>query len=464
MKSNFTFNFQKAMLSLFKLRFIYFQPLYWFDQGFPAQLLRKTCEFLNKISIYWFDLKILVQPIRKTREFLNKISIILPSVFCFFFLGPGISLAKGNVEGSFRLRTTWPQIKAPPPLLTQGRLKIKGEFQPSNETKTQVYLLASNFYGEDQSFEKSLQIYPSVRWLINKDLELKLGRNLYESHFHQIVSLNNYEPFFYVFDGVFLEYSTQKFNVNFWGAYPPKQWQGLEQVRNFRYGFGFFLDVKSASSYIDYFNAHAAYLANSFIEGSANKISRYGLGLEGTVKPIDLSYAFTAVGHGQGVQFKLEESMFHFLLSYSYPEFFNSKIFAGYHTDSPKYDPWLYDRHKNAGFLDLFSWGNLTYYFMGLSSSLFAGWDLEILFYDLSLTEKGLAKPGAFGSLFVKEDNKKSGQNLGRELDFRLKTQWGKKFEVSFLTGIFIPRLKSASWFAKESFYNKAQLTGFYKF
>ena len=63
--------------------------------------------------------------------------------------------------------------------------------------------------------------------------------------------------------------------------------------------------------------------------------------------------------------------MYHFLLSYSWPFLPNSRIFVGYHTDSTKYQPWLYDRHKNAGLLDIFLWGNLTYYFFGFSGSVF---------------------------------------------------------------------------------------------
>ena len=51
------------------------------------------------------------------------------------------------------------------------------------------------------------------------------------------------------------------------------------------------------------FNIHAAYLADSFFERQELKMSRYGLGLEGTIDPMNLAYTVVTVGHGEGVQF-----------------------------------------------------------------------------------------------------------------------------------------------------------------
>ena len=370
------------------------------------------------------------------------------------------------MAGSFRIRAISPRVQSgSPSLLTLGRFHIKGDFPLSNKLKTQVHFLSSNSYGQTLSFEESIRIYPSGNWLISEDLELRLGRNIYESKFHQIVSINDYEPFFYTFDGVFLEYSTEVLNVNFWSAYVPKRWIGADQIQEFKYGFGFFLDIESVSDYIDYFNAHVAYLGDSFFEGESKKISRYGLGLEGTISPFDLAYTFVAVGHGDGIQFKPKENMYHFRMSYSHPEIFNSKIFVGYHIDSSQYNPWLYDRHENAGLLDIFLWGNLTYYFLGLSGSVADLFDIQISFYDFSLTEKGPIQMGYFGSL-IKEKNKTflKYPHSGQELDVQLKKQISKDFKFHLLAGLFVPQLNSQEFFKSKDFYSNIQLTGFYKF
>ena len=97
---------------------------------------------------------------------------------------------------------------------------------------------------------------------------------------------------------------------------------GLKLEQDFKYGFGFFLDIKFTENYIKSFNFHVAYLANSLNQSSSEKISRYGLALNGLFQPMNLNYTFIAIGHGSGFQFKMEENMYHFSINYSRPSFF----------------------------------------------------------------------------------------------------------------------------------------------
>ncbi len=393
----------------------------------------------------------------------------LCAVLILFLQWPASSWAQGDLEGSFRLRSNVSQSQNDSliPFLTQWRIHLKGEYHPSNDFKAQMHILSANPYDGALSLDKIFNIYPSARWMIGKNFEFRLGRNLYNSQFHQIVSLNDYEPFFYAFDGLFLEYTAPAINVKFWGARPPEQWTGLQQSQSLKYGFGFFLDIKSVLNYIESLNLHAAYLADSFFSAESRKISRYGMGLNGAVDLASLDYVFVAVGHGRGVQFKLEESMYHALLSYSRPDFFKSKIFFGYHTDSSKYDPWLYDRHKSAGLLDIFLWGNLTYYFLGLSGSAADWFDIRMVFYDLRSTDKGFVRMGYLGSLLnaKNESHARAGpQSLGRELDIQIQKQISKEFEIHLLAGLFAPHIYSKDLFKKKDFFSNIQLTGLYKF
>lgn len=388
-------------------------------------------------------------------------------ILCFFSW-PGFAEKTG--EASFRIRGGLSQLQSESPslFLTQGQFHLKGKFYPSNNWKAQIHLLASNNYHSDFSIKESFAVYPFVNWLISESLELRLGRNIYENQFSEIVSINDYEPFLYTFDGVFLEYSTQTLSVDFWGAYLPKRWVGLEQVQEFKIGLGFFLDIKSISGYIDHFNAHVTYFSDSFFENSSQKMSRYGFGLKGLASPLNLTYTLVAVGHGDSLEFELKEHMYHFQLGYSQLNFFNSQFFVGYHKDSPGYEPWLYDRHENAGLLDIFLWGNLTYYFLGFRSSI-AFLDLDLLFFDFRLTEpnKIPVSLGYFGSLM-----RDSGKNLfstnsgklGRELDIQLSTQVRESVELKLLAGLFMPDSESQKPLSEADFYNNIQLTGLYRF
>ena len=279
--------------------------------------------------------------------------------------------------------------------------------------------------------------------------------------------MNPYEAFFYSFDGVFLEYDSSILNANVWSAYLPKRWIGLTQEQEFKYGLGFFLDIKFIENYIDSFNIHVAYLGNSLNQESSEKMSRYGLAVKGTIQPVKLNYTFVAIGHSSGFQFKIEESMYHFVLKYFLSDFFNSNLFAGFHTDSPKYNPWLYDRHENAGFSNMFLWGNLSYYFAGLSLSPIKPWNIQVRFYDFSTTQNGSIELGHFGAMLHKDQARSisiSQKKLGKELDIQVNTQISKEFQVQLNAGLFFSEVDSKNFLKNQGIYNNIQLSGLYQF
>ena len=398
--------------------------------------------------------------IKKTFSLLKK-SLLLS----LFFFSP-LSSGKTDIEGSFLIRSQSAQnLKL---FSNYNQLYLNGKFQPNNKLKVQSHFLFSQFYGTAPfSVKRPIEVYPSASWLIHEDIQLKLGRNLYNNPYHQIVSSNPYEASFYSFDGVFLEYNTSLLKANIWSAYLPKRWIGLNQKQELKYGLGFFLNIKFTESYIDSFNFHVAYLADSFIQQSAEKMSRYGLALKGVIQPISLNYTFIAIGHGSGFQFKMEENMYHFSLKYLRPDFFNSSLFTGYHTDSPQYNPWLYNRHKNAGFSDIFLWGNLNYYFAGLSVSPINSWDIQVVFYNFNATQNGSLKLGYAGA-WIHQDQQNSISvskgKLGQELDIQIKNQISKEFQVKLTTGLFFSQINSTGFLKEQSPYSNILLAGLYEF
>ena len=326
------------------------------------------------------------------------------------------ALAQTRSESAVRLRLSLPQVESQDldSLLIQGQFHFKGAYYFNNNWRWQTQIILSNPYQKKFSVKKTLKVYPSLQWFINESLDLKIGRIFYENKFPQIISLNRYESFLSSFDGFFLDYNTKILNINLWGAALPKRWIGKSQIQELKYGFGFFLDLKSISNYIDDFNVHTAYLLDSFFYEEAQKTSRYGLGLKGSIKPINLSYTFVAVGHGEGIKFTLKQKMYHILFNYSYPELLDSAFSAGYHKDSSKYKPWLYDRHKMAGFLDLFLWGNLNYFFLKFKAYPRDRLKVQLSFYNLSSTEEGFIQKGYFSSFFQASERDFFCQSLSR--------------------------------------------------
>ena len=384
-------------------------------------------------------------------------------------INPWTAFAAGSsMAGFFLLRNTAPQIQnsAVKSFSTFSQFYMKGEFQPSNEIKTQMHFLSSQNYGKTlSSFENLFQFYPSAHWLLSESIELKLGRNFYEKNPISL-SLNPFENSWYSLDGIILEYTSAQQAVNFdlWSAYLPKRWIANEREREFHYGLGFSLDINLTPVYINSFHFQISYLADSFVDQNAEKMFRYGFTVNGTVKVLDLDYNFSAVGHGSGLQFKWEENMYHGDVRYKKPDFFNSELFVGYHTDSPKYNPWLYDRHKNSGLSDFLQWRNLSYYFIGTVFSPLKKLNLQIVFLDFNSNSKGEIELGSFGYLIHNQkslDIKK--ETLGKEFNIQVLSKINKELEIILLTAFFLAQSDALVKNTKD-FYNNIQLTARYKF
>ena len=378
--------------------------------------------------------------------------------------------AGGSMTGFFLLRSAAPQIQnsAVKSFSTFSQFYMKGEFQPSNKIKTQMHFLSSQNYGKTiDSFEDLFQFYPSAHWLLSESVKLRLGRNLYEKNPISL-SLNPFESSWYSLDGVILEYTSTQQAVNFdlWSAYLPKRWTANEREREFNYGFGFSLDINLTAVYINSFHFQVSYLADSFFDQEAKKMSRYGFTVNGTVKVLDLDYNFSAVGHGSGLQFKLEENMYHGDVRYKKPDFFNSEFFAGYHTDSPEYNPWLYNRHKNSGLSDFLQWRNLSYYFIGAAFSPLKKLDLQFVFLDFNSSSEGEIELGSFGSLIHNNEKRlpiTKQETLGREFNIQALSKINKELEITLLTAFFLAQSHTLAT-NKKDFYNNIQLTARYKF
>ena len=385
--------------------------------------------------------------------------------FALSYLGP--ALAKTSLDGFLLIRLNSPQIldQSFKSFFGSHQFYLKGEFQPSNSIKTHIHFLLSKYYEdkfynfEEKSIPESFYFYPSAHWLIYDNIELKLGRNLYKSPWDQFFSLNPYEASWSSLDGLLLEYTTQRVDLDLWTAYLPKRWDGVQQIQDFKYGFGFFLGIDISENYIDSFDFHVAYLGDSVFSEESQQMSRYGLSVKGDI--VRLIYRLSIIGHSRGLKFKLEETMYHADLRYPFPNFFNAEIFGGYHNDSSSYQPWLYNRHKAAGLGDFFQWGNLNYFFIGTSFLPWKEWNFQISYYHFNATDKKASVSlGAFAPPSPEEFSLSSNQALGQEIDIQISSSITEELEIQLLTAFLLaqPQL------FKNRFYNNIQLSALYQF
>ena len=389
------------------------------------------------------------------------------SSYLTLILSPCSLFASGSfIEGSFLLRNNGFQIQSPviKDFSTYSQFYLMGEFQPSNKIKTQIHFLSSQNYGKQASIEELVQIYPSAQWLLSENIELLAGRNFYKSQSTNF-SLNSFESSWYSLDGLILAYTTSVVDFDLWSAYLPKRWIAGQREREFDYGFGFFLNIDMDSFYIDSFHFEVSYLADSFVDQNADKLSRYGFTMKGTVSDLNLDYHVFAVGHSSGLEFKLEENMYHGELQYERVDFFKSKLSIGYHTDSSNYNPWFYNRHEQAGLSDYLQWRNLSYYFIQASFSPLEKLALQMMFLDFNSSNQGEIDLGYFGSAIHEGERSLSVQkeSLGQELNLTILSQINEELKIQFLTAFFLAQSEEL-FKNKKKFFNNMQLTAFYKF
>lgn len=145
---------------------------------------------------------------------------------------------------------------------------------------------------------------------------------------------------------------------------------------------------------------------------------------------------------------KAAGNMFDVTLGYGLPETMGLKFWANYHQDSgddngaddkaSEYIPLYYDSHKYAGAMDIFGWGNLTYWNVG--AAIAPAEDLEVglsLFGFSKTKENGAVRSAALGRFaFAGLANK---SDLGMELDVYAAKKYGSSFQIDAHLGAFMP-------------------------
>ena len=346
---------------------------------------------------------------------------------------------------------------------------LKGVIRPSETFETHFWLLSHAFF--DKNPVGSVRIYGLGKWSFTKELSLRLGRVPYETRFHQIVSTNPMEDYPYFFDGLFVNYSTSLINADVFGAYIPKQYLGLQEFPRLKYGTGIFLNINSVSDFLNHVNLHLVYLSDSFFETDSQKTTRYGIAIDGNLANMNLDYKLIGIAHGSGFKFRSDQNMYHVEIAYSQFEWYESRFSAGYHSDTEHYDPWLYDRYKNTGLLDLFLWGNLTYFYVGYEASFTSLFDLSLSFHNISSTSSGKIHLDRQGFALLSKDGSAAdkkvsgvGEFLGREMDVTFIKKINNEFKLNLLLGVFMPGQSMKDLLKEADYYTNIRLTSIFKF
>ena len=155
-------------------------------------------------------------------------------------------------------------------------------------------------------------------------------------------------------------------------------------------------------------------------------------------------------------ELKAAGSMFDITVGYGMPETMGLKLWANYHSDSGddagtddknnQYNPMYYASHKYGGAMDMFGWGNLTYWNIG--AAVVPAEDLEVglsLFGFTKTKENGAVnanantRQGPAGAGFGAATVLANKSDLGMELDVYAAKKYGTAFQIDAHLGAFMP-------------------------
>lgn len=385
-------------------------------------------------------------------------------LFAALLLFPFIVYGKVDFKGSFESRAVIvPKLKdlLKTEAILDQRFRLKGSFYPTQTLQTHFYLFSSPTLGKPVSLQESFRFYAYGNYDMTEELALKLGQMPYEAD-SSFISQNSYEPFPYMFEGIFLNYTADLVSFNTWGAYPPKRRVGVKEEEGLKYSLGASLNVKMALEFFKQVHLHLIYLTDSLKkESTENQISRYGLNVEGEIGSQKIDYNISL----GGLNFNPQQAMVNLEAGWSRPKWYDSHIFIAYHRDSMDYDPWLYDRHEKGGLMDILQWGNLTYILVGWSVGLPKDFNVKLQFLRFHRTEEGAFYLGRYGVFLLKEKvSQSAAKALGDEVDLQIKKSFSPVFQANLLGGLFIPKQGLKSMLKDQNIFSQLQLTALYKF
>lgn len=189
--------------------------------------------------------------------------------------------------------------------------------------------------------------------------------------------------------------------------------------------------------------------------GGAANLQVYGLTLGGEVGAFNYR---GVVGMQSGIasktaaaEIKQDAMMYDIRLGFSMPETMGMKVWANYHSDSgdddgladqklSTYNSLYYNSHKFAGLMDIFGWGNLTYWAVGAEVAPAEDMTVGLGLYGFSKTKENGGVLGTNNDRFAGlRGGLANKSDLGMELDVYAQKKYANGLVIDALVGAFMP-------------------------
>ncbi len=311
-------------------------------------------------------------------------------------------------------------------------------------------------------------------WMVSEDLSFRFGRQNFQIGDGSVMGVNDWEPNPYFFEGVAASYEMelgkfQPFAFKF-RDYTTLQNSANKDAEQNAYGLSF--DLKTMPEWMKTLNLHVIQ-----VNGDAIRSADVGSDVQGLQGQDNLRYGLMAgfvysmfdakfwyAGHtgknkhiaadGTKTEYDASGMMIQAEAGVNVENFMRSRFFVQYHQDSgdeningnkhETYDSFFYEKHANAGLMDLFGWGNLTYITAGWTGKATDKTDVGLTYSMFSRTESGTnaasAKAGTAGvALFNGVTPASDDSKLGDEIDLWAEHHYDGGLSAVARLGYFSP-------------------------
>jgi hypothetical protein len=326
-------------------------------------------------------------------------------------------------------------------------------------------------YPNDNELENLLLVNEAyATWMASDAWMIRFGRGTFTMADGRFVSTNDWEQVQKAFDGGMATYDHEMARMSLF-AVQGANFSDDNAQGNF---FGFSADFKSLPAFMKSANLHVVQVKqdDTVNTGNAGKIGvlKAGVVVTGDVAGLDWRVNYEMEdGSNDSNDTDISTSMIDAELGFTVAAAMNARFHVGYHTDSGSkacatppcdretYDGFHYDTHNNAGLMDVFGWGNLTYMRVGATFAPADDITVAAEYFMFSQTEKDGTVNGGTGLTAITADDEED--DLGTELDLTVTKKYTNNFNISASYRMFSPGKEFSSDDDYNQLYIESKLT-----
>jgi len=288
-----------------------------------------------------------------------------------------------------------------------------------------------------------------INWAINDQWSARIGQGSFTAGDGTVISANDWEATSKAFTGGLFTYDHEMARIGLFGV---EGYATASATDNLSAQFwGLNVDVKSLPDWLKMVNFHYIMVKSNVTTSEADH-TRIGVTAKGDTANVDYRATYASLtgdeGDGSGtddLSVKVGSSMMDAEVGYTMANVKNLRVSLLYHTDSgtdsgtknKTYQPFHYDRHNNAGLMDVVGWGNLTYQRVGLSMDASDAIKVGADYLIFTATEKADGNVSNGQAALTLADASKD--DLGTELDVWVTKTYSSNFSINARYGMFTP-------------------------